>query len=265
MVGIFSWYGVPQTFIQRIKSIKNAGFDSTSIWIGEDNRREMDLEDKPSIIKDCGLILEYAHAPYRNINNLWDKYKSRETELEIKRHIDYCSKNEIPILVVHLTKGYRIKEANEYGLIVLRRLIEYAKDRKVRIAAENTKQNNVLEKVFHEIEDPVLGLCFDTSHDNLYSDLKFGIIEKYRERLLCLHISDNDGRVDDHWIPYQGKIDWEAFIHRFPKEYGGILNLEILPKEKTADGDSLLAEAYKVIKKIEIDIHAKDESSGKAG
>ena len=262
---MFSWYGVPQKFIQRIKSIKNAGFDSTSIWIGEDNRREMDLEDEPSIIKDCGLILEYAHAPYRNINSLWDKYKSWETELEIKRHIDYCSKNEIPILVIHLTKGYRIKEANEYGLIALRRLIEYAKDRKVRIAAENTKQNSVLEKVFHEIEDPVLGLCFDTSHDNLYSDLKFGIMEKYRERLLCLHISDNDGRVDDHWIPYQGKIDWEAFIHRFPKEYGGILNLEILPKEKTADGDSLLAEAYRVIRKIEFDIHAKDESSGKAG
>ena len=257
MVGIFSWYGIPQTFIQRIKSIKNAGFDATSIWIDEDNRREIGLEDEPNIIRDYGLIIEYAHAPYRNINSLWDKYKSQEIELEIKTHIDYCAKNEIPILVIHLTKGYRIKEANEYGLIVLRRLIEYAKDRKIRIAAENTKQDNVLEKVFNEIEDPVLGLCFDTSHDNLYGDIKFEIMEKYRKRLLCLHISDNDGHVDDHWIPYQGKIDWEAFIHRFPREYGGILNLEILPKGKNADGDSLLAEAYRVIKKIEFDIHAK--------
>lgn len=262
MVGIFSWYGVPQTFIQRIKSIKNAGFDSTSIWIDEDNRRKIDLEDKPIIIKDCGLILEYAHAPYGNINSLWDMYKSREIELEIRKYIDYCSKNEIPILVIHLTKGYRIKEANEYGLIVLRRLLEYAKDRKVRIAAENTKQNNVLEKVLDEIQDPVLGLCFDTSHDNLYGDVKFRIMEKYRKRLSCLHISDNDGHVDDHWIPYEGQIDWEAFIHRFPREYGGILNLEILPKEKNADGDSLLAEAYKVIKKIEIDIHASAVGEG---
>jgi len=257
MVGIFSWYGIPQTFIQRIKSIKNTGFDATSIWIDEYNRREIGLEDEPNIIRDYGLIIEYAHAPYRNINSLWDKYKSQEIELEIKKHIDYCAKNEIPILVIHLTKGYRIKEANEYGLIVLRRLIEYAKDRKIRIAAENTKQDNVLEKVFNEIEDPVLGLCFDTSHDNLYGDIKFEIMEKYRKRLLCLHISDNDGHVDDHWIPYQGKIDWEAFIHRFPREYGGILNLEILPKGKNADGDSLLAEAYRVIKKIEFDIHAK--------
>lgn len=254
MVGIFSWFGISQEFEQRIKAIKKAGFDSTSIWIDEDGHWEIDQNDIPRIIKDNGLILDYAHAPYQNINILWDQYKSQELGHEIEKYIRYCSLHEIPILVIHLTKGFKVKEANEYGLNVLKIIVEYAKDRKVQIAVENTKQNNVLDRVLSVIEDKTLGLCFDTSHDNLYSDQKFSILKKYQDRLLCLHISDNDGLSDDHWIPYRGKIDWEEFIEKFPREYQGILNLEILPKEKTTNSDYLLVGAYMVIKKIELSI-----------
>ncbi len=251
MVGIFSWYGIRQVFEKRIKAIKCAGFDATAIWIDEDGQWETDPEDMPKIIRDNGLILEYAHAPYSRCNSLWDQTKHWELEEEIKKHINYCSRHGIPILVTHLTKGYRVKEANEHGLNALKRIVSYAKDNNVSIAAENTKQNAVVEKVFAEIGDRALGLCFDTSHDNLYSDRKFSLLEKYHDRLLCLHISDNDGRMDDHWIPYQGMIDWNEFVRKFPKEYGGILNLEILSRNKDDDEMSVLGEAYGTIRGIE--------------
>ena len=251
MVGIFNWYGIPQTIENRIKAIKKAGFDSTSMWIDEDGHWEIDPDSIPDLIRENGLFLEYAHAPYSRINTLWDSSKAHDMEEELRKHIDYCSRHRIPILVIHLTKGFKVKEANEYGLAVLKNIVSYANDKNVLIAAENTKQNKVLEAVFESIEDRTLGLCFDTSHDNLYGDPKFSLLGKYHDRLLCFHISDNDGLVDDHWLPHQGKVDWDAFVKRVPKEYKGILNLEVLPKEKGMAEEAFLQEAYRVIREIE--------------
>jgi Sugar phosphate isomerases/epimerases len=251
MVGIFNWYGIPRDFEHRIKAIKKAGFESTFMWIDDDGQWEIDPETIPHIIRDNGLVLEYAHAPYSRINTLWDRYKTHDMERELEKHIDYCFRHLIPILVIHLTKGFRVKEANKHGLEALRRIVKYANDKNVSIAAENTKQNKVLETVFDTIKDKTLGLCFDTSHDNLYGDPKFKIMEKYHNRILCFHISDNDGKSDDHWPPYQGKVDWEDFVLKFPKAYNGILNLEVLPKDKGIEEESFLHESYRVIKDIE--------------
>lgn len=259
MVGIFSWYGIPQRFELRIKAIKHAGFDSTSLWIDDDGKWELEPDDIPKIIRDNGLFLEYAHAPYSGINALWDQFKAGDLERDTRSYIDYCSRHSIPILVIHLTKGFKVKEANEYGIGAIRRLLEYAKERNVSIAAENTKQNTVLEAVFDAIDDKALGLCFDTSHDNLYGDPKFGIMEKYHDRVLCFHISDNDGAKDDHWIPRQGKVRWKDFVEKFPRSYVGPLNLEILPKFKgTAEAD-LLREAYAAIRDLEFAVERSRE------
>ena len=251
MVGIFNWYGIPQTIEHRVKAIRKAGFDSTSMWIDEDGQWETDPDSIPDLIRENGLFLEYAHAPYSRINTLWDSGKAHDMEEELRKHIDYCSRHRIAILVIHLTKGFRVKEANETGLGVLGNIVRYAKDKNVLIAAENTKQNQVLEMVFESIEDRTLGLCFDTSHDNLYGDPKFSLLEKYHDRLLCFHISDNDGLMDDHWLPRQGKVDWEAFATSVPKDYKGILNLEVLPKEKGMAEEAFLQDAYRVIREIE--------------
>lgn len=237
-----------------MKAVKKAGFGATSMWIDDDGKWEIDPDTIPKIIRDNGLFLEYAHAPYSRINALWDQYKAPDMEKELKMHIAYCHKHSIPILVTHLTKGFKVKEANETGLKAIKGMIEYAKDRNVSIAIENTKQNNVLETVLDTFDDKTLGLCFDTSHDNLYGNPKFGLMEKYHDRVLCFHLSDNDGRADDHWLPYQGKVNWGDFIHKFPKEYGGPLNLEILPKLKGTLEGVLLSDAYRVISDMEMAI-----------
>lgn len=255
MVGIFNWFGIPLPIENRIQAIRKAGFDSTAMWIDDDGHWETDPDSIPDLIRDNGLYLDYAHAPYSRINTLWDGATARDMEKELTKHIDYCSRHRIPILVIHLTKGFRVREANEHGLGVLRNIVRHARDSGVLIAAENTKQNAVLESVFASIDDRTLGLCFDTSHDNLYSDPKFSLLEKYHDRLMCFHISDNDGLRDDHWLPRQGKVDWDAFAHKVPKEYKGILNLEVLPKEKGMAEEAFLREAYGAIKEIERKIH----------
>jgi len=143
-LGIFSWYGIPLSIRERIRAIKEAGFDSTGIWLSEQNRWETDPEDIPKIIRDNGLLIDYAHAPYQSINDIWYESKSENIESLLRASIDYCARHRIPILVTHLTKGFRIKQATDHGIRILRSLVAYAKDRNVAIAAENNKFDEVV-------------------------------------------------------------------------------------------------------------------------
>ena len=54
--GIYSWFGYPLPFIERIKLIKETGFESVMLWWGDD-REALDGRkfDQPAIIKEFGL------------------------------------------------------------------------------------------------------------------------------------------------------------------------------------------------------------------
>lgn len=265
--GIFSWFGIRLSFGHRIAAIKRAGFDTTSVWIDTEGHLETDPEDVPRIVRDAGLELEYAHAPYSRINSIWDEKTSGEMGRELEGCVDYCERHRIPVLVTHLTKGYRIREANDCGLETVAHIVAYARERNVRLAAENTKHDRVVESVLDAIIDPALGLCFDTSHDNLYGEPRFGLMERYPGRILCFHLSDNDGKADDHWPPLQGAVDWEGFAGKFPGAYSGALHLEILPREKPADADVFLREALESLRALErkIDLYRKRAEDGRSG
>jgi sugar phosphate isomerase/epimerase len=251
MVGIFSWYGIALPFEERIKRIKAAGFDSTSIWLGkaEELFENGDLKALAPIPREYGLYVENAHSPYDDINSLWDKYKRDEFQERIKAEIDYCSDNKIPMLVSHLTRGYEIQEPTEYGIEALKNLTRHAEDKNVILALENTRLNDILFAVFDAISSPNLRFCFDSSHDNLYSETKLDTLRKLGPRLVCTHLSDNAGEKDDHWLPFTGTINWDDLCQAFPKEYEGVYTLEVVPKDVGDEGD-FLARAKVTIEKI---------------
>jgi sugar phosphate isomerase/epimerase len=46
--------------------------------------------------------------------------------------------------------------------------------------------------------------------------------------LAVLHVHDNDGERDRHWLPGLGIVDWEAFMHALVEiGFEGTLSLEI--------------------------------------
>lgn len=47
------------------------------------------------------------------------------------------------------------------------------------------------------------------------------------EYLKVLHVHDNDGRMDLHWLPYYGVVDWDDFNNALNEiGYDGCLSLE---------------------------------------
>ncbi len=56
-----------------------------------------------------------------------------------------------------------------------------------------------------------LGVCVDVNHANLREDV-VGATRRYGARILTLHISDNDGLDERHWLPGQGIIPWQEWL-----------------------------------------------------
>jgi sugar phosphate isomerase/epimerase len=118
------------------------------------------------------------------------------------------------IVIIHPTAGVQFEDmrARIHALRnSLRELIPYALHRNVRLALENLPSllsMQVFEAVLDEF--PELGVCYDSSHAQI-STHPFGVLQRFRERIIATHVSDNRGVSDDHMLPFEGVIDWDEF------------------------------------------------------
>jgi sugar phosphate isomerase/epimerase len=258
-IGIYSYFGYPLPFDERLKMIKQAGFHTTSVGLGDEEElvRNGQKDLMPEMVRSKGLYLEYTHAPEAKCNNLWSESKQSRTEIkrEYSSCIAYCRKHLIPILVIHISKskGMQPPMPNHYGLAIIKDLSKYAEDSGVRIAIENTQKLGHLDYIFSNIDSPSLGLCYDSSHDFLYSPQPGLMLKQWGQLLFTTHISDNDGLLDRHWLPGEGTIKWDIVKNSFPlKTYKGFLTLEVFPKDpKSETAPEFLRKAFKSIKGFE--------------
>lgn len=59
-------------------------------------------------------------------------------------------------------------------------------------------------------ENPTLGVCFDSNH--LLSERGEDFLSAVAHRLVTVHISDYDFIDERHWLPGEGKINWNSMM-----------------------------------------------------
>lgn len=91
------------------------------------------------------------------------------------------------------------------------------------------------------------GFCLDIGHLLLLGSDPCNAIEELGDRLVTLHVHDNDGVGDDHIMPYLGVCNWNRVIKGLRSiGYQGTFNLETLgfnakfPKELIPDALKML-------------------------
>jgi len=71
-----------------------------------------------------------------------------------------------------------------------------------------------------------LGIAFDIGHANTTKEI-FGFIDKFADRIVHIHASDNEGKYDQHKGVGYGKIDWEAVAKALERiNYKGVIMCE---------------------------------------
>ena len=239
------------SFAEQIEVLATHGFNAMdfSDLIGYDSALyalsplafEETMREYGKIAREGGVEISQVHAPF--------SYPQADTTPELiekKRELTYKAMEGTALLscrklVMHPLFPYTshdlncAEETREANLLFLQRVCEKAKEYGVLVCLENMPHlrfslatvPDVL-RIVKEIDDPQLRVCLDTGHSSCFECSPGKAVRQIGGELLgALHIHDNNGKADQHCLPYDGIIDWTDFA-RALREVGfdGALSLE---------------------------------------
>lgn len=184
-----------------------------------------------------GVELWSCHLPFRNGGYMVHKTpeERKATQDFQKMLIHRGAEVGIDKFVIH--PGFPVKEwareeSKKYAMEALDELAEFAWERGARLAVENmilVCLGNSCDELLEIISvNDKLRICFDVNH--LLLDDHMSFMERVKDKLITVHISDYDFIQERHWFPGEGKIDWPAVSAKFDEiGYQGAWMYELSP------------------------------------
>ena len=83
-------------------------------------------------------------------------------------------------------------------------------------------------RLIEAVNEPNLGAILDTGHQYAQKEILPLSVAKLKDRLMYLHLSDNDSTKNDHFVPGNGTIDWIGLFEALKiNNYQGYAGLDI--------------------------------------
>lgn len=121
----------------------------------------------------------------------------------------------------------------QLNLDSVKNLLTLAKQEEVTIAIENMpepfpalmKSVDDFHSFFHDLNTEI-GIVLDVAHTNLNNQI-IDFIEQFSEKIIHMHLSDNQGARDQHLGIGYGKLDWQSFAKAVKEaQYDKLLMIE---------------------------------------
>jgi len=202
------------------------------------NRKRVNTLKK--IARENGLEFT-VHAPFVDINIASPNETLRRVMLKrLEKSLGYARLLNCRQWVFH--SGWKSSVSEFYpnldwqlNLRSVRTLLTTAKKLGIEISIENTpepfhflvKRMQDFALFYSELgTDSDLGITLDIAHANT-SQQVFGFMEKFADKIVHVHVSDNEGKYDAHRGIGYGKIDWAAVAKDLKNiNYKGVVMLE---------------------------------------
>lgn len=155
----------------------------------------------------------------------------RRSGVELLRNrVDLAAAFQSPNIVLHIDINDNVfgSEAAERAFFdplfqSLDEIRPYCVEKGIQIAAETllcaNAQNflNLYDRLFVRYGKEFIGVCFDCGHWELIEPGKLSVLERFADRLIATHIHDNFGAMDNHLLPFDGRLDWHTITSRSPQ------------------------------------------------
>ena len=238
--------------------LKNLGYDcvdyqkfvKTEIPLFECSETEFDsavVRDR-KIIEAAGLEVFQAHAPWR-----WPAPDATEEDRaerfeKMSKSIRGTALLGCRYFVIHPlmpwgggSYGPDLQKYRELNLDFMRKLCSVAEKNDVVICFENMPMKNLplstpaasLDFV-KEVDHPNFKMCLDTGHCTVHGIQPAEAVRLLgKDMLRTLHVHDNDGNQDLHWVPFTGVVDWDDFSKALQEiGFDSCLSIETSPPKK---------------------------------
>jgi len=241
---------------EHLVQIAAHGFDAVEVFATRshfDYRSDAAAAELAEWLADTRLELHSVHAPivdaishgkwvgsYSNAsgNELRRKAALAETQaaLELAKRIPYH------YLVVHL--GMPLGSGGDSVQVPpgdnqpdaarrsVEEIVELAAAVNVKVAIEVipnplSSAASLVRLIEDDLDGIDAGICLDFGHAHMMGDLGEAI-ETLSGHLSTTHVHDNNGRRDDHLVPYAGNINWDLALMETQKiGYDGVMMFEV--------------------------------------
>ncbi|MCQ2399570.1 MAG: sugar phosphate isomerase/epimerase [Clostridia bacterium] len=246
----------PERAFEQVKRVYNAGFRYVDLSLYDSYRCEEFMTDNWKKhakelrlkVEDLGAKFVQAHSvgfnPISERDESWQKaYK------ETVRSIELCEVLGINNTVVHsgFQKGIGKEEFFEKNAEFYKTLLPVCEKTGVSVLIENSTKANIVDAYFFlhgkdmtefldYAERPLLNAVWDTGHANIEGS-QYNDITALGKYLKAVHISDNNGKLDEHISPYFGTLDTDEVMHALiDAGFNGYFTFECEMSMKSVNG-----------------------------
>jgi len=215
---------------------RDGGIDAIELSVKYDEIMEQDFKKIKALSEEYGVDLWSFHLPFQpyGVMDISLPHTYRKTIDYFKEIIKRVSDIGVDKFVVH-PSGEPISDEDRPKLMdcaknSLAELAEIAKSCNAVIAVEDLPRT-CLGKNSSEIKELIslnddLRVCFDTNH--LLSENPVDFIHALKDKIITIHVSDYDFINERHWLPGEGKLDWNGILNAFKDiNYNGVWMYEI--------------------------------------
>lgn len=238
-IGISMLYCLNEPFPSLLKRLHET--DVKHVEIDDEglhtlNQRRVKSLKKAAKANNLDLVV---HAPWAGINIAVPSYMLRRATLKrLEKSIIHTAQLDCRLWLFHpgsktaLSHIYPGKDWRQ-NLDSVHTLLKVARREGVKVAMENVpepfpflmKDVNDFQRFYKELNDD-LGIVLDVAHANLNSQIQ-DFMKQFREKIVHMHVSDNDGANDLHLGIGYGSIDWESLAKTVrDAEYSDLIVLE---------------------------------------
>ncbi|MBR4219538.1 MAG: sugar phosphate isomerase/epimerase [Victivallales bacterium] len=193
------------------------------------------------LIEDADLEINQTHGPWRwPPRDATPEDRAERFEKMTKSILGTVllgSKNFVihPIMPFTTNDASHEQETWEMNLEFFGRLCEVARQHEVVICFENMPWKTfslaspeAITRFAKQMNSPWFKVCLDTGHSlTLGIQPADGVRQIGKEYLQVLHVHDNNGVNDCHWLPYNGIGNWEEFTKALQEiGFDGTLSME---------------------------------------
>lgn len=214
---------------EQLVLIKNAGFTHVSLGMNYEHSQILNkeyLNNLDKLLNELDLRVDTVHGCDLD----------KDDAIEINEKVaEAASKLKAGIVVVHCSDfWFNDAEYETKEKIVRERICsleDIAKENGIRFAFENVmpgKPTMLCEQMIELGNPRYIGFCYDSSHDQIDGPNNMDLLQRQKERLVAIHMSDRIKEFVDHVIPGEGVIHFDEIIPLLREStFEGVVLMEV--------------------------------------
>ncbi len=209
-------YGTPGPYLKRIADAGFSHLHWCHHWHTDFVYVDAEINQIAKWMHAYGLQMCDIHAS-AGVEKSWVsplEYERLAGVELVQNRIKMAARLSCDVIIMHVPAEPEDADENSVFWSGLHKSLDaiepYARDHGVRIAIENLFPDNwsVLERVLSAYGPDYIGICYDSGHAN-FLGLGLDQLDRHKDRLISVHLHDNDGSGDQHKLIFSGTVDWD--------------------------------------------------------